>query len=335
MKFLDGTVGRRKFLGVSAALLAAPFAGAQQPRVLRVGTYVPERSSPIHTMVTGPFLKRMAELGYHEGRNFIYETELLPVNSPEADYLRVYRQIAARKVDVFLALGLEHALTSALAVAGRTPIVMVAVNWDPVAKGYVANLRGSGRNITGVVFREVELTTKRFQLLKEIVPGLKSVTVFWDSQSADQWQEAQTAAANLGLRIFGIKFDTPPYDYERAFAAVPPEFRGGIIPLGSPHFALPERKSLPVFALRQRVPTMYFMGEYVDFGGLASYGPNYPEMFARAADYVDRIAKGAKPEDLPIEQPTKFELIVNVKTAKSLGVTIPQSVLVRADKVIE
>jgi putative tryptophan/tyrosine transport system substrate-binding protein len=328
-------VGRRKFLFASSVLLAAPFAGAQERRTVRVGTYVPDQSSPTYTMVTTPFLDRMAELGYEKGRNFIYESESIPLNWTEADLLRAYRELAARKVDVFLAIGPELALKSAVAAAGGKPIVIVAVNWDPLAKGYVASLRRSGRNITGVVFREVELTSKRFQLLKETVPGIKAVTIFWDALSADQWKEAQAAAAKAGLVIHGVKFDKVPYDFERAFAAIPIEFRGAIVPLGSPSFASPERRSLPDFALRHRVPAIYFMSAYVEAGGLVSYGPNYPEMFARTADYVDRIARGAKPEDLPIEQPVRFELAVNLKTAKTLGIQIPQTILLRADRVIE
>jgi putative ABC transport system substrate-binding protein len=327
-------VACRKFLVAFSVLLAAPLASAQQPKVLRVGAVVPERSSPIYTMVTAPFLKRMGELGYVESRSFVFETETAP-GSTEAEYLRAYRELVGRKVDIFLAVGLEIALKSALAVVGTRPIVIVAVNWDPLAKGYVASLRRPGGNVTGVVFREVELTSKRFQLLREAVPDIKAATVFWDRLSADQWKEAQAAAIKAGLRIHGVEFDKPPYDFDRAFASVPPEFRGAVIPLGSPSFALPERRSLPDFALRHRVPAMYFMSAYVDVGGLASYGPNYPEMFARAADYVDRIVKGAKPEGLSIEQPTRFELVINLKTAKALGRTIPASMLLRADRVIE
>jgi putative tryptophan/tyrosine transport system substrate-binding protein len=327
--------GRRKFLVASSVLLAAPLASAQRPTVLRVGAVVFEQSSPIYTMITAPFLTRMAELGYVEGRGFIFETEPVVHGSTEAEYLRAYRELVRRKVDVFLAHGHEMALKSALAVVGTKPVVIVAVNWDPLAKGYVASLRRPGGNVTGVVFREVELTSKRFQLLREAVPDIKAATVFWDRLSADQWKEAQSAAIKAGLRIHGVEFDKPPYDFDRAFASVPPEFRGAVIPLGSPSFALPERRSLPDFALRHRVPAMYFMSAYVDVGGLASYGPNYPEMFARAADYVDRIVKGAKPEGLSIEQPTRFELVINLKTAKALGRTIPASMLLRADRVIE
>jgi putative tryptophan/tyrosine transport system substrate-binding protein len=327
-------ISRRRFLAATSALLTARFAGAQQPRV-RVGTYVPERSSPTYRMVTAPFLKRMAELGYEEGRNFIYETVIVPAGSTEAEFLRGYRELAAREVDVFLAIGPELALKAALAVAGAKPIVMIAVNWDPLAKGYVAGLRRPGRNVTGVVFREVELTTKRFQLLKEMLPGVDAVTVFWDKLSADQWQEAQAAAARVGVRVHGVKFESVPYDFERGFAAVPQQFRKGLIAMGSPHFARPERKSLPGFASRQRIPAIYFMSEYVDFGGLLSYGPHYPEMFARAADYVHQIAGGAKTEELPIEQPTRYELVINLKAAREIGVAVPPSILLRADRVIE
>lgn len=328
---------RRQFLIATGALLAAPLAvRAQQSTMLRVGIPVPERTSPIYTMVTEPFLQRMAQLGYVEGRNFIFETEFVPMGRrTEPEYLRAYNELAKRKVDIFLAPGLEAGLKSALAAAGTKPIVMTAVNWDPLVKGYIASLGRPGRNVTGVVFREVELTAKRFQLLKEMLPHLKAAAVFWDSLSADQWKEAQAVAATLGLRIHGVRFDKPPYEFDRAFAAVPAEFRGAVISLGSPSFAFPERRSLPDAALRHRVPSLYVLGEYVAAGGLMSYGPNYPEMFARAADYVDRIAKGAKPQDLPIEQPTKFELVINLKAAKALGIAIPQSVLVRADRVIE
>jgi putative tryptophan/tyrosine transport system substrate-binding protein len=326
---------RRRFLLAAGVLLAAPLAGAQQPKMLRVGTSVPDRPSPIYNMITLPFLQRMRELGYHEGRNFIFETEHVPLGSTDEDYLRAYRTLATRKVDLFLAFGLETALKSALAVAGTAPIVMIAINWDPFAKGYVTSLRRSGSNITGVVFREVELTSKRFQLLKETFPGLSAATVLWDRLSADQWKETQTAAASLGLRIHGIEFEKTPYDYDRAFAAIPSEFRRSVMMLGSPRFALPERRSLPDAALRHRLPTMYVLREYVEAGGLMSYGPNYSQMVARAADYVDRIAKGAKPEELPIEQPSTFELALNLKTAKALAITIPQAIFLRANRVIE
>ncbi len=330
-----GRLERRRFLAAAGGLLTASLATAQPSRVLRVATFVPDRTSAIYAMLTVPFLKRMAELGYQEGRNLILETEHVPLGSSDKEYFEAYRKLAKRKVDVFLAFGLEAALKAALAAAGSTPIVMTAINWDPVAKGYIRSLRASGSNVTGVVFREVELTTKRFQLLKDSFPGVTGVTVLWDRLSADQWKETQISAPKLGLRFHSIEFETPPYDYDSAFAAIPPEFRRAAVMLGSPRFALPERKNLPDAALRHRLPTMYVLREYVELGGLMSYGPSYPQMVARSADYVHRIAKGAKPGELPIEQPGTFELVIHRRTARTLGITIPQAILLRADLVIE
>lgn len=325
---------RRQFVALVAGLAVAPWASAQPGKVLRVGSFVPERNSAIHTMLTEPLLRRMSELGYRAGRDFVFETEYVPLGSSDEAYAQAYRKLAERKVDILFAFGLEAALKGALAASSSTPIVMVAINWDPVAKGYVRSLRASGSNVTGVVFREVELTTKRFQLLKDTFPGLKAVAVLWDRLSEDQWHEVQVSAPKLDLRVHGVEFEKPPYDYDAAFASIPPEFRRAVVMLGSPRFALPERRNLPDAALRHRLPTMYVLREYVELGGLMSYGPNYPQMAARAADYMDRIAKGAKPGDMPIEQPGIFELVINARTAKVLALSIPQHILLRADSVI-
>ena len=326
---------RRQFVALAAGLAAARFATAQSAKILRVGSFVPERKSAIHTMLTEPFLRRMNELGYREGRNFVFDTEYVPLGSSEEAYAQAYRKLAARNVDIFFAFGLEAALKAALAASTSTPIVMVAINWGPVAKGYVRSLRASGSNVTGVVFREVELTTKRFQLLKDSFSGLTGVSVLWDGLSEDQWREVLVSAPKLALRVHGVQFEKPPYDYDRAFAAIPAEFRRAVVMLGSPRFALPERRNLPDAALRHRLPTMYPLREYVELGGLMSYGPSYPQMVARGADYIDRIAKGAKPEDMPIEQPGTFELVINGRTAKALALSIPQHILLRADHVIQ
>lgn len=316
-------------------LAAVRLASAQSGKVLRVGTFVPERNSAIYAMLAEPFLRRMGELGYQEGRNFVFETEYVPLGSSDEAYVQAYRKLAERNVNVLFAFGLEAALKAALAASTSTPIVMVAINWDPEAKGYVRSLRKSGSNVTGVVFREVELTMKRFQLLKDGFPGLAAVTVLWDPLSEDQWKEAQVSAPKVGLRIHGLRFDRPPYDYDTAFAAIPAEFRRAVVMLGSPRFALPERRKLPDTALRHRLATMYPLREYVELGGLMSYGPSYPQMVARAADYVDRIVKGENPGEIPIEQPGTFELVINARTAKTLAITIPQHILLRADRVID
>jgi len=317
-------------LALTLALVAAPLAAdAQRPKMLHVGY---AGAQPISSPVFVAFVKRMAELGYEQGQNFALE--FVQVRNA-AGFQDAYRELAARKVDIFVAPRNELALKAALAVAGPRPIVMIAVDFDPLARGYVPSLARPAGNVTGLAFQQIELTMKRVQLMKEGFPEMKAATVFWDRLSADQWQATQAAAATLGLRVLGVEFSASPYDYERAFAEVAPAFRDGLLVLASPIFALPKRERLPDFALRQRMPSMFAVLEYGAAGGLISYGPSFPDLFRRAAEYVDRIARGTKPADLPIERPTRFELVINLKTAKALGVTIPPSLLLRADRVFE
>ena len=324
-------MSRRAFLGLLGGAAVCPLAtlAQQPPQVLRVGTAgIQTRTSGIYIA----FLQRMAELGYEEGKNFVFEYVRL-TNLDEFE--EGYREVARRKVDIVFASGTEIALQSAIAAAGPLPIVMVAVDFDPFVRGYVKNLARPTGSITGVFFQQVELTSKRLQLLKEVLPDLQQVVVFWDRISADQWQAAQAAAPNLGLRLIGVELREQPYDYERAIAQVPPAARRALVVLTSPLFGLPERARLPEFARRHRMASMYSLREFVSVGGLISYGARLPAMYRRAAEYVDRIAKGAKTSDLPIEQPTKFELAVNLETAKVIGVDLPTSILLRADEVIE
>jgi putative ABC transport system substrate-binding protein len=233
-----------------------------------------------------------------------------------------------------LASGPEITLKAALKVAGTRPIVMVAVDYDPLARGYVTSLSRPTGNVTGLFFQQIELTVKRLQLVKQTFPDLQAATVFWDRISADQWQAAQSAAARLGLHLAGVEFHEHPYDYEGGLAQVPSDHRRVLIVLASPAFAVP-RARLPDFALRHRMGSMFHIREYPAAGGLMSYGPRFKDLYRRVADYVDRIARGAKPTDLPVEQPTVFELVLNLKTAESIGLTVPPGVLAIADEVIE
>jgi putative ABC transport system substrate-binding protein len=211
---------------------------------------------------------------------------------------------------------------------------MLAIDYDPIARGYVTSLARPTGNITGMSLQQIELAEKRVQILKDAFPDLRAATTFWDAISADQWGAAQTAATTLGFQIAGIEVRDPPYDYERALAQSAPDHRGGLIVMVSPFF-FRDRVRLAEFALRHRIVSMFGFREWVEAGGLLSYGPNIVELHRRIADYVDRIAKGAKPADLPIEQPTKFEFIINLKTARAIGVDMPTSLLLRADEVIE
>ena len=322
---------RRQFIAVVGGAATWPLAvlGQQPPSLLRVGA---SSVQPRTTAIFVAFVERMAELGYEEGKNFSFEYVQA---ANVAGYEAAYRELASRKVDILLASGPEVGLKSALATAGMRPVVMVAIDYDPLARGYVRSLAQPGGNLTGISFQQIELTEKRLQIVREAFPNVQAIAVFWDEISADQWHAAENAAPRLGLRLAGVEFREQPYDYERALAQLPPEHRRVLMVLTSPVFAVPDRARLPDFALRHRMASIFFLRQYVDVGGLMSYGASFTAMYRRAAEYVDRIARGARPADLPIEQPTKFELIANLKTARALGLTIPPSILARADEVIE
>ena len=323
---------RREFialLGSSAATWPLTVRGQQPPSFVRVGlTGVQPRTAAIYVA----FVERMAELGYEEGKNFSFEYVQA---ANVAGYEAAHRELASRKVDILLAGGSEVGLKSVLATAGMLPVVMVAIDYDPLARGYVRSLAQPGGNLTGISFQQIELTEKRLQIVREAFPNVQAIAVFWDEISADQWHAAENAAPRLGLRLAGVEFREQPYDYERALAKLPPEHRRVLMVLTSPVFAVPDRARLPDFALRHRMASIFFLRQYVDVGGLMSYGASFTAMYRRAAEYVDRIARGTRPADLPVEQPTKFELIANLKTARALGLTIPPSLLARADEVIE
>jgi putative ABC transport system substrate-binding protein len=323
---------RRDFIKVIVGSAAAwPLtARAQQAakKMLRVGTVSAlQQSSPTWTA----FMRRMAELGYQEGKTFVFD---LVSAASEEEYETNYRTLAEREPDIIVATGPESALKSALAVTRTLPIVMIAIDYDPFARGYVTNLARPSGNVTGVVFQQIELAAKRIQLIKDAFPDRPAATMFWDRLSADQWQAAGRAAATFGLQLSGIELRELPYDYDAALDRAPLDHRGMLIVPTSPFF-FRDRARLADFALRHRILSMFVFREWVDAGGLLCYGPSITALFGRAAEFVDRIARGAKPADLPIEQPTKFEMVVNLKTAKAIGIDLPTAILLRADEVIE
>jgi putative ABC transport system substrate-binding protein len=273
----------------------------------------------------------MAEFGYQEGTTFAFD--LVPAANAE-EFETGYRTLAAREFDLILATGPEIALKSALAATRTLPIVMVAIDYDPFARGYVTSLARPSGNVTGVFFQQIELAAKRIQLVKDAFPDMPAATMFWDQLSADQWQAAQNVAGTLGLRLSGIELREPPYDYERALGQAPPDHRGMLIVPTSPFF-FRDRARLADFAFRHRIVSMFVFREWVEVGGLLCYGPSITALFGRVAEFVDRIARGAQPTDLPIEQPTKFEMVVNLKTARAIGIDLPTAILLRADEVIE
>jgi putative ABC transport system substrate-binding protein len=321
---------RRRIFTLLAGAAASPVgARAQQsPKMLRVGTVSGQpRSSPLWQA----FLQRMSWLGYQQGRTYTLDHLLADSG---ADYETLNRRFTAGSVDVLVAPGPQVSLKGALAATDTIPIVMIAIDYDPLESGFVPSLARPGGRATGIFLQQIEIGVKRLQLLKEAFPEMRAATVLWDQLSAGQWAAVEAAGANLGIRLFGAELRNPPYDFERALAQAPPECRGFLLAMTTP-FLYRNRATLVELALRNRSILMGFDREIVEEGAVISYGANIPSMFARAADYVDRIAKGDKPGDLPIEQPTKFELIVNMKTAKAIGVTLSSIMLARADEMIE
>ena len=225
-------------------------------------------------------------------------------------------------------------MKSALAATRTVPIVMVALDFDPLALGYVTNLARPTGNVTGLFLQQIELSAKRVQLASDAFPEIRAATVFWDRQSSDLWLAARVAAVTLGLSLAGIELNEPPYNYELALGQISPDHRDTLIVMISPVF-FSDRARLAEFALRHRMRSVCPLREFVEAGGLMSYGVSFTALGQRAAAYVDRIARGAKPSDLPIEQPTKFELVINLKTAKTLGIEVPPTLIARADEVIE
>jgi len=324
-------IRRRDFITLLGSAATWPLAaGAQQPiKILRVGTVAGNpRSGPQWVA----FERRMGELGYQEGKNFFFD--FLQIANAADEFKVGYQKLAASAPDIILAIGPEIGLKSALAATRTLPIVMIAIDYDPLARGYVTSLARPAGNVTGVVFQQVELAAKRIQVIKDGFPDRPAATMFWDQLSADQWEAARSTADTLGLQLSGIELREWPYDYEAALDQAPPDHRGMLVVPTSPFF-FRDRARLADFALRHRILSMFVFREWVDAGGLLCYGPSITALFARVAEFVDRIARGAQPADLPIEPPTKFEMVVNLKTAKAIGIELPTSILLRADEVTE
>ena len=278
------------------------------------------------------FMKRLRELGYREGENLLAEVF---DGHEQADHLvENLKERINKGVTVVVASGPEITVKLAIAATSTVPIVMIAFDYDPLALGYISTLARPGGNVTGVFVQQIEQAVKRLELIREAFPKAQAATVLWDKLSFDQWEAVEKAAKTLGIRVIGIGLHEQPYDYERALADAPLEPSGLLFPMASPIFFV-DKERLVDCALKRRMAVMWAVREMTEIGGLISHGVSLNGTLRRAAEYVDRIARGARPADLPVEQPTKFELVINLKTAKTLGVTIPPSLLARADEVIE
>ena len=316
-------------LGILAAPLAAH---AQQPaKVYRIGILPPGPISPRMTLWEA-FRQGLRELGYVEGHNIalvIRSPERGPEQLPDlaADLVRL-------KVDVIVTAA-TPAIQAAQRATRTIPIVM-AVSADPVETGLVSSLARPGGNTTGLSLLSPELSGKRLELLKAVVPRVSRIAVLFNPTnpaSAIQMREAEVAARALGAQLQRLDVRGPD-DFAKAFQAATRGQAGALLVLDDP-LPFSYRTQIVALASKSRLPAMYGLTGFAEAGGLMSYGANNVDMFRRAAVYVDKILKGAKPADLPVEQPTRFELVVNLKTAKTLGLAIPQSVLIRADQVIQ
>ena len=325
---------RREFIalfgGVTAASAAWPLAAGAQtpPKIPRVGFIA--GASATGSFV-GAFRKGLRELGYMEG-----QTIALEVRYAEGRLERIPELVAelvGLKMDV-LVVGTSQAALAVKKATGTIPIVMVGA--DPVGLGVVASLARPGGNVTGLSYFNEAIIAKRVQLLKECVPGLAQIAVLRNPSVAVHatfWQETEVAARTLGVALQPLEVRGPE-DFEAAFAAATRGNAQAVI-----HFddalTLAHRPRIVALAASSRLPAMYGFREFPDDGGLMSYGTSFVVLFRRAATFVDKILKGAKPADLPIEQPTKFELVINRKTANALGLTVPPTLLAQADEVIE
>ncbi len=328
---------RRTFLaGTGAVLLAAPLAAeAQQAaKVARIGYLSTNLAANPH--LHEAFLQGLRDLGYVEGRNVVIEyrdAEGKPERLPA-----LAAELVALKVDVIVVAEAHHAALAAKQATRTIPIVFAAAA-DPVESGLVTSLARPGGNVTGLSIVAPELVGKCLELLKQAVPGVSRVAVLWEPGAVgertekDMLKEADVAARALGVRLQFVEVRGPA-DFDRAFSDMTRARAGALTVLPSNMF-VNERRRLVDLAAKNRLPAVYPWRESVDAGGLMAYGPNLADLFRRAATYVDKILKGAKPADLPVEQPTKFELVINLKTAKALGLTIPPSLLQRADEVIQ
>jgi putative ABC transport system substrate-binding protein len=328
---------RRTFMAMlTGGLVAAPLAAeAQQAaKVARIGYLANNVAANPHGLEA--FRQGLRDLGYVEGRNVVIEyrdAEGKPERLPA-----LAAELVALKVDVILVGGTPTALAAKQAT--RTlPIVFTAAT-DPVTDGLVTSLARPGGNVTGLsTSAALEIVGKRLELLKQAIPGVTRVAVLWQpggqgERTIKDWlKAAEVAARALGVRLQVVEVRGPE-DFDRAFSDMTTARAGALTVLGTVMF-FNERRRLVDLAAKNRLPAVYPSREYVDAGGLMAYGSNFADLFRRAAAYVDKILKGAKPGDLPVEQPTKFELVINLKAAKALGLTIPQSLLLRADEVIQ
>lgn len=328
---------RRRSVITAAALWAASRSATAQParKVHRIGVVVAQFTA---AELAGPqtastavnaLLHGLRELGYVYGEHFVIEPRSSE-GKPER-FPALAAELVALPVDLIVALG--PAMPALKQATSTIPIVMTGAG-DPVAQGLVKSLARPGGNVTGLILQSVDTVGKRLELLSELAgPGAGPIAVLWDRYSLAHWHEAQLAARGRGWKLLSLEI-RDAHQIDAAFAAAREARASALVVFNSALFDVQARR-LVALAATARLPTVYGLRLYAEAGGLMAYGPDLIDNWRRAAGYVDKILKGTKPGDLPVEQPTKFELVVNLKTAKALGITISQALLLRADEVIQ
>jgi putative ABC transport system substrate-binding protein len=317
---------------LTLAAIGPPVDAQQAPKIAKIG-YLSPSTPALAARLFGMFRQELRELGYIEGKNLVLEVRYAEARVEQLPELA--RELVGLKLGVIV-VGTDAAIAAVKRETRTIPIVMATSN-DPVGTGFVASLARPGGNITGLSALSPELSGKRLELLREAVPGLSRVAFLWNPDvrgNLFDYKEMEGAARSQRLELHSIEVSRAE-DLERAFSVLTNQrAQAVVLPAGNP-VAFANRSQIASFAQKNRLPSIYGQREFVDSGGLMAYGPNASDMYRRAAVYVDKILKGAKPADLPVEQPTKFELVINLKTAKALGLTMPQSLLRRADEVIQ
>ena len=321
---------RRTFITLLGAATAAwPLAARAQQKLPTIG-YLGTAAAAAWAPWTAAFVQRLHELGWTDGRTV--EIRYRWAEGRAERWAEIAAEFVRLKVDVIVTGG--NAAVAAKQASSAVPIVFALVD-DPVGLGLIASLARPGGNVTGLSIQNPDLAGKRVELLREVVPGLRRLAIMANVElpsAASEMREVQTAARTLDLdaTTFPIR---RAEDIAPAFEAL--KGSADALYIVGDGLVITHRVRINTLALIARLPTIYPVREYVDAGGLMSYGPNFPDQFRRAADYVDKILRGAKPGEIPVEQPTKFDLVINLTTAKALGLTIPESFLLRADEVIE
>ncbi len=337
---LKSKIEHPKWWGIFAIIFTFTFgavaAEAQQPKkVPRIGYLSPTDPASDSTR-SGAIRLALRELGYVEGQNIAIEYRYAEGKVDRLPALAA--ELVRLKVDIIVVAGGDPLISAAKNATKTIPIVMVGSGADPVEAGLIESLAHPGGNITGVTNLGPELGGKRLELLKEVVPKVARVAVLYDPASAPSLHEVKEL---LPADAHALKLTIQPWeiravaDFEKVFAALHKQRPDGLYSLGAGGVMRPNQKRIADFALKSRLPSVYAARETVEAGGLMSYRAEAADSYRRVATYVDRILKGAKPGDLPVQQPTKFEFIINLKAAKQIGLTIPANVLARADKVIK